>query len=747
VCLIRGSDLRLRLINPAYQAIAPGKEMVGKTLDELWPETGQDFKAICRRVLETGEPHQVADELNMIRRRPDGPLEAAYFSWSVHRVRLPGEEGWGLLNAAWETTERKLSEAALRDTEERLRLFIEYAPVSLAMFDLQMRYLGASRRWVNEYLGGTTDFIGHAHYEVFPDCPERWRAAHRRGLAGEIVRVDEDARTMANGQTLWARYEVRPWYAAGGTIGGIVIFTEDITGRKQAEAALRESRENLDRAQEVGLIGWWRLDTRTNVLTWSEQNYRIFGVPVGSPLTYDSFLEIVHPEDRAYVDSQWKAGLRGAPYDIEHRIVVGARVKWVREKAFLEFDTDGSLSGGFGITQDITERREAEKALRESEARFQLASEIGRSGTWDWDVTSGKVVWSRGHFEILGYEPGAVTPSYRAWADRVHPADLPGAEEEIRRTMAEHADYIRQFRVVWHDGSTHWMSARARYEYDVDGTCRRMLGVMADVTELKEAERQAQELSMRLTGLLAERTHLVVEQAAHLRELAVELTQAEQRERDRLYELLHDHVQPLLVGARLRLSALDGGSTIEAWVGSAAEVREHITAALNTARSLSVELNPPLVRDVGLGAALDWLRRSVKTHHGLDVQLKCESAAEPADAASRLLLFKAVRELLLNVAKHARTDKVSITMQVIPERMVQITVADRGVGFDAAARAGNQCAQAGSGLYDIGRRLDMIGGSIDIESEPGVGTTIRLTVPLAILAARAQRGTGAASLL
>jgi PAS domain S-box-containing protein len=94
VSLIRGSDLRLQLINPAYQAIAPGKEMEGKTLNELWPETGRDFTDLCRKVLQTGQPFEVQDQLNMIRRKPDGPIEQAYFSWSLFRVRLPGDEGW-----------------------------------------------------------------------------------------------------------------------------------------------------------------------------------------------------------------------------------------------------------------------------------------------------------------------------------------------------------------------------------------------------------------------------------------------------------------------------------------------------------------------------------------------------------------------------------------------------------------------------------------------------------------------------
>jgi PAS domain S-box-containing protein len=132
----------------------------------------------------------------------------------------------------------------------------------------------------------------------------------------------------------------------------------------QRTAELRQSREDLARAQAVGQIGWWRLDTLNNVLTWSAENYRIFGVPEGTPLTYEAFLATVHPDDRQYVDSRWLAGLRGEPYDIEHRIVIDGRVKWVREKAYLEFDDKGELRGGFGITQDITPRKQAEEEVR-----------------------------------------------------------------------------------------------------------------------------------------------------------------------------------------------------------------------------------------------------------------------------------------------------------------------------------------------------------------------------------------------
>ncbi len=157
--------------------------------------------------------------------------------------------------------------------------------------------------------------------------------------------------------------------------GGAVVTHLNITGRSNAEAALRQSREDLDRAQEVGQIGSWRLDNRHNVLTWSDENHRIFGIPKGIPLTYETFLATIHPDDRQYVDTQWNAGLRGEPYDIEHRVVADGQVRWVREKAYLEFDEAGGLLGGFGITQDITDRKRIEGELQRSNERFRLLSE------------------------------------------------------------------------------------------------------------------------------------------------------------------------------------------------------------------------------------------------------------------------------------------------------------------------------------------------------------------------------------
>lgn len=132
----------------------------------------------------------------------------------------------------------------------------------------------------------------------------------------------------------------------------------------QAEEALRISEQNLRRAQYVAQIGSWTLDVQKNSLLWSDECCAIFGVPPGTPLSYENFLAYIHPNDKNAVDAAWQAALRGSPYDIEHRIIVNGQVKWVREQAELETDGNGRILRGIGTVQDISQRRRAEETFQ-----------------------------------------------------------------------------------------------------------------------------------------------------------------------------------------------------------------------------------------------------------------------------------------------------------------------------------------------------------------------------------------------
>lgn len=240
---------------------------------------------------------------------------------------------------------------------------------------------------------------------------------------------------------------------------------------------------------------------------------------------------------------------------------------------------------------------------------------------------------------------------------------------------------------------------------------------ITDVSERRQA----------LTDLRATNERLEdfsVEQAAHLHRLAGELTRAEQHERDRLYELLHDEIQPLLVSARLSLSSVTPRTTADDGARIAAEACAHIKQTLKIARSLSLQLSPPLLRERGLIAALEVLCQWVHDNHRLSVALRAEAGAEPADQAKRLHCFNAVRELLMNVVKHAATENVELTLELDPSNRLRIVVADRGCGFDPDASV------SGTGLSNIERRLQMFGGVLHLDTQPGQGTVVTLSLPL-----------------
>ncbi|MGE0643297.1 MAG: PAS domain S-box protein [Nitrospira sp.] len=153
---------------------------------------------------------------------------------------------WILVTQKQSARQVRAAQQALHESEERLRLFIEHAPVALAMFDRDMRYLAVSRRWITDYGLNETDVIGHSHYAIFPEVTDRWKAVHQQGLAGAIVREDQDLFQRADGSERWLCWEVRPWKTDEGGVGGIVIFTEDITERKKVEQELRNHRTQLE---------------------------------------------------------------------------------------------------------------------------------------------------------------------------------------------------------------------------------------------------------------------------------------------------------------------------------------------------------------------------------------------------------------------------------------------------------------------------------------------------------------------
>jgi PAS domain S-box-containing protein len=287
---------------------------------------------------------------------------------------LTDEQGdiWGSVHVARDITARKQAEEEIRMAHDKLQALIQASPLAIISLDTQGR--------VTSWNPAATRMFGWREDEVLgqplPTVPEaeqeQLQELMQRQLTGEGLVAVELRRRKRDGTPLIVRLSSGALRDAEGQITGFTGFLEDFTVQKEMEKALRESQQDLNRAQAVAQTGSWRMNLRRNELLWSDETYRIFGLPLGTPMTYERFMAAVHPEDREYVDLEWSAALAGEAYDIEHRIVVGDAVKWVREKAEMEFDPQGVLMGGFGTVQDITGRKQAEEALRRSNQRLDL---------------------------------------------------------------------------------------------------------------------------------------------------------------------------------------------------------------------------------------------------------------------------------------------------------------------------------------------------------------------------------------
>lgn len=191
--------------------------------------------------------NRIAFALDLTERRQTEQALAAIQANELERQRLARLAVLNQMqdaNTARQRAENAL--AALQESRDQLRLFIEHAPAALAMFDRDMRYLAVSRRWMDDYALGAQSLIGRGHYDVFPEITESWRQLHQRGMAGEIIKADGERFLRADGSEQWIRWEIRPWRAAAGTVGGIVIFSEDITHQKQAEEEIRQLNATLE---------------------------------------------------------------------------------------------------------------------------------------------------------------------------------------------------------------------------------------------------------------------------------------------------------------------------------------------------------------------------------------------------------------------------------------------------------------------------------------------------------------------
>ncbi|MCB8924148.1 MAG: PAS domain S-box protein [Ardenticatenaceae bacterium] len=443
-------------------------EMLGYSLDELAPHVSTWESLIHPEdkpaTWETLKAH-LDGRTNSYETIHRMRTKAGNWKWILDRGRVLQRDETGkplrAVGTHLDITDRKLAEEALLESEEKLQIFIEHAPAALAMFDQQMRYLAFSHRWLTDYGLEGQDIINRSHYETFPEISDRWKTIHQRALSGEVIRAEEDPFVRLDGHTQWLRWEVRPWYIANNEIGGIVIFSEDITERKHAEEKIEELQQILAQAETIAKIGSWKWDLVSQVLTWSAEMYNLFGVDqANNDLSLRQIIyERIHPDDLETVRQSNASVLEShKPTPIEYRLVLpDGTMRTVWAEARLVRDESGQPAALVGYAQDVSEHRKAEATIARLNQRMELILNSAGEGIYGTDVNGRITFINPAMANMLGWKANELLGKNAHVIFHHTRADgtpYPVSECQIITAIQNGVERLNQNDLFWHKDGT-----------------------------------------------------------------------------------------------------------------------------------------------------------------------------------------------------------------------------------------------------------------------------------------------------
>ncbi|MBD0335701.1 MAG: PAS domain S-box protein [Cyanobacteria bacterium Co-bin13] len=477
-------------------------DYIGYSLDEIsqdptlinHPEDLPHLQAVWETALLRGESCEA--EFRM--RRRDG-----VYRWFISRAVPLKDEAGNIIKWIGTTTdihERKQAEEALRQREEELRLITDAVPVLISYVDADQRYRFHNRSYEVLFGKPRAELYGKTLWEVLGDAGyEAVRPYVEQVLSGQAVSFEQlIALQGAGNRFINANYI--PRFNEQGTVEGFVALVSDITPQKQAELTRRSHQELFRLAHLVGGIGTCEWSLSTGSVWWSEEMERLYGLTPGSfGGRYEDWLQTLHPEDREATDRAAQRMLQESiDFDTSFRILwPDGSLRWIAARARIFRDDQGQPLRVVGVNMDITERKQAEEALRYSEDLFRRMTETLEDVFWvaETQPEYRLLYISPGYEQIWGRPREPLYTDPHAWLETVYPPDreLLGADLRVEELSQQHS---LEFRVVQANGSVRWVRNRAFPIQEADGSSHRIAGIVEDITERKQAEealRQSEE--------------------------------------------------------------------------------------------------------------------------------------------------------------------------------------------------------------------------------------------------------------
>lgn len=678
-------------------------DIVGYTRDELLQLTFQDLT----------HPEDLGADLEQVRQMLAGTQKT--YALEKRYIHKRGATVW-----------IRLTVALVRgESEARLRLFIDHAPAALAMLDREMRYLAVSRRWLKDYGLDDCELLGRSHYEIFPEISEAWRDVHRRVLAGEVLRADEERFVRYDGTAQWLRWEVRPWYTSDGAVGGIVIFSEDITERKEAEGKARQGELVLDSVFQALPDLFFLMDPDGTIRDYRAQQSADLYVPPKAFLgrrMQDVFRgDIGQLVQRKMVEIGERGGLATCEYDLT---VSGDARRF--EARLTRLPRGGQF---IAVVRDITREYQDRRLLAGSEARYRRLFEHNPAPM---------LVYERGSLRLLAVNE-AFTSHYGYSPDEVPgmrlPDLYPAAEKQrlidCEAGLAGLVD-VGEWRHMKKNGSLIDVEVRS-HDLCYEGQATR-LAVITDVTGRKRLQDEISRLNAELDQRVRQRT--------------VELENVNKELQTFTYSVSHDLKAPL--------RGIDGYSRL-----LLDEHREQLDDEgrlfLDNVRNGVAQMSR-LIEDLPAYSRME--RRSLHRQSiNLSAQVSAVLAPRSADIQARGVLVEVallgltahadpeglgtvLRNLLDSALKFTRDSRPpTVTINAVAtDASIILSIKDNGIGFDMRfhdrifaifqrLQRAEDFPGTGVGLAIVHKAVQRMAGRVWAESAPGQGATFYVELP------------------
>ncbi|GEM_PF-6318017 len=478
--------------------------------------------------------------------------------------------------------------------------------------------------------------------------------------------------------------------------GGLYNFPNDITDKKIALEALQKSEARFRRVIETNLIGV-AIGKLNGPISFSNDafldiiGYKREDLEAGT-IRWDSITPAEYMAIEKDVTVSVETNGSCKPFKKEYVRKDGLRVPALVSLAKLDDKGDDCV----GCVVDLTELKRVEEQLIQSEIRYQNALTSARIGTWSWDLHNDVIYWSPQTESLFGFDPGQFRGTVDEFQSCIHPDDKDEFNRVLKRAMESRERFNYEFRVLWKDGSHHWLVATGECIYSEFSLPLQITGTVAEITLRKQAEEALQSLTR-------------------------QLIQAQENERIRLARALHDELGQALTAIKINLQ------TVKLPDEKMGSILKMVDDSIQQIRDLSFDLRPSLLDDLGLVSALRWYleRQGKKSGFTPYFISNIQRIRLPFDIETAC--YRIVQEALTNIQRHSQAQNVYIELISVSAKL-EVFIKDDGVGFDMEKlKSGNAVNLGIAGMFE---RTQLVGGKIEIESSIGQGTEIRINFNL-----------------